>query len=535
LLLNKVEPENRPKPIAVFGFKKNELRRQINVYMRMNAVSMSIPNMTTVASSRLLSTELNRSVSARFFKPLYFWRDLSIDLLNHLAPAFSRGRRCLPRSEVLALIEELIAHHPAVRFPEDQSASLKEWNQLNYRANYYLRQLVEVGWIIEDEFRYNLKKVTLSLDSNAHALLAFLQDISSSSLSTSARFSDTFRSVLDTILDPTRRVFGPQDEKPYGRLKDLLDRCSKGMLVLRRIENVLRRFTHEQAETLSRRRNLELVADELQQLTRTQYYQELQDPSLFARCTKAVARLDEVFFVTEDIARIAAECLQRGEATDDADAELRVRAQLTELSNLLNGLRGEATQIEQWASRFLKTSLAKFRHLQVIPSRQVEIARARMAAVAEAIKGKRWWQELPVEKLPPCRLPDYGFVWGTSSLYQAPSARPVLPPQRVRRPSACLDEDVIAQLALTRRKALTPERANDFIARNIANIGGVLASHELNLATSDDLLDVVACFCYAASPKANFKIVRAKPEKGVSRYVPAGHWLLERFTLHRTR
>jgi hypothetical protein len=490
--------------------------------------------MATASPHTLLSTELNRSVSPRFFLPLAGpWRDVAVDLLNHLAPAFLRGKRSLPRTEVLALIEELIVDHPAVKLPEDQTASAKDWNAPSYRANYYLNHLIKAGWIVEDEFRYNLRRVTLSLDSNAHAVLVLVRDVASSSLSTSARFSDTFRSVLDTVLDQVQPVFGPQDEKPYGKLKDLLDRGSKGMLVLRRIENVLRRFTREQAETLSRRRNLELVADELQKLTETQYYQELQDPMLFARCAQAVARLDEITFSADPIHRLAADCLQRGEAADTADAELRVRAQLGELSDLLGGLRAEAAQIEQWAARFLKASLAKFRHLQAIPSRQIEIARQRLAIVAEALSGEKWWQTLPTELLPPPRLPDFGFLWGRNSLHHQGIARTVLPPRPVRRPMAQLDDALIAQLTATRRRALTPERANAFVIRLIDQVGDSVQSHALTLGDTDALLDLVACFCYAESTKANFKLTRTKPRSG--RYVPAGKWLLERFTLLRTR
>src|SRR4051794_32836724 len=107
----------------------------------------------------LLSTELNRSVPARFFLPLAGpWRDVAAGLLNHLAPAFLRGKRSLPRAEVLALIEELIVDHPSVTLPEEQ-ASLKDWNSSSYRANYYLNHLIKAGWIVEDELRYNLRRV----------------------------------------------------------------------------------------------------------------------------------------------------------------------------------------------------------------------------------------------------------------------------------------------------------------------------------------------------------------------------------------
>lgn len=490
--------------------------------------------MNEAATLDTLSIELNRSVAPRFFLPLSGpWRNLAVDLLNHLAPAFSRGRRSLPRTDVLALIEEVVLGHPAVSLPSAGDASDKEWDSPTYRANYYFGQLVSAGWIVEDEFRHNLRRMTVSLDSNAHALIALLRDLASSNLSTSARFSDTFRSVLDTILDPHRHVFGTHDERPYATLKDLIDRCAKGMLVLRRIENVLRRFTREQAETLSRRRNLELVVEELQKLTRTQYYQELQNPLLFSRCAEAVVRLDEVAFTADSVHRLKAECLLRAEAEDDATAEVRVRRLLDELTHLLTGLRGEAAQIETWAARFLKASLAKFRHLQTIPSRQVELARSQLDRVTAALGGRKWWQDLSVDLLPPPRLPDFGFLWGRSSLHQPHVTRPILSPPRLRRSTPVLDEEVIQQLAATRRKALTPERASRFVSRVIPNVGGSIESLALLLPDADALLDVVACFCYANSPKVNFRIERNRAAG--ARYVAAGAWLLERFTLHRTR
>ena len=168
------------------------------------------------------------------------------------------------------------------------------------------------------------------------------------------------------------------------------------------------------------------------------------------------------------------DCLQRDEAPDTATAETRVRDQLAELCALLTGLRGEATQIEHWAARFLKASLAKFRHLQAIPSRQVEVARASVELIVQALSGRKWWQDLPEELLPPCRLPEFGFVWGRSALFQPHVPRTQLPPQRVRRPIARLDKTVIDQLAATRRKAITPERANAFVTRLVAEVGGDL-------------------------------------------------------------
>lgn len=483
-----------------------------------------------------LSTELNRSVGPRFFLPLSGpWRDLAVDLLNHIAPAFSRGRRSLPRIEVLALIEELIVDHPAVSLPEEAASSAKEWNSPNYRANYYLNQLIEAGWILEDEFRHNLRRMTVSLDSNAHALLALLHDMSSSTFSRTARFSDTFRSVINAVLDEQRPVFGEHDAQPYATLKDMIDRCSKGMVVLRRIENIFRRITREQTETLSRRRNLELVVDELQQLTRTQYYQELNNPQLFAQCDQAVGRLEDIEFGPDFIRRMTAECITRGETTDELVAELRVREQLRELSDLLAGMRGEAAQIERWASRFLAASLAKFRHLQAIPSRQIEAARTRLEAIAVSLAGKKWWQDLPVDALPPCRLPAFEFVWGRDSLHASRVPRVTFKPGPVRRTIARLDEAVLAQLLATRRKAITIPRACRFIVSLLPEPGQAIESTQMQLDDLDSMLNVVACLCYASSPKVNFVIERPKRKAGQSRYVPAGMWLLERFTLRRTR
>ena len=497
-----------------------------------------------------LSAEFEKSAGHRFFQPLSgSWRSIAIDLLAGLAPEFARGRRSIPRVEVVALIEEVISDHPLVSFrpaelqdgtmvdtpPAEAGARVNDWNSPGYRANYYFGQLVSAGWLIEDEFRHNLRRMTVSLDPNAHALLALLRDMSSSSLSTTARFSDTFRSVINTVLDVQRPIFGEHDDNPYATLKDAIDRCAKGMVVLRRIENIFRRITREQAETLDRRRNLELVVDELHQLTRTQYYQELQNPFLYTHCEQAVSHIDDIAFQPATIQRMVQECIARGESASDAVAEIRVRDLLHELSALLAGLRGEAQQIERWATRFLQASLAKFRHLQTIPSRQIEIARRQIDAVAVSLAGMKWWQELPLEALPPCRLPEFGFVWGRSSLHTPHSPRATFKPVPVKRSRQLLDAAVLEQLLATRRKAITIDRACRFVASTIPEPGKSIASHHLKLDDLGALLDVVACFCYASSPKVNFRIERPRPLRNESRYVPAGKWLLERFTLHRIR
>lgn len=325
----------------------------------------------------LLSAEFSKSVESHFFQPLAGeGRNLSIDLLAKLADSFEHGRRSMLRSEAADVLKEALVGHPAFLVSLPAGETETQWSDPSYRANRHLAQFIEAGWVREDEFRYNLRKRTVVLDSNAQALLALLREISGASTPTSSRFSDTFRSVIDAIVSPIQPAFGAASEKPYGKLRDMLDRCAKGTLVLRRIENLLRRFTREQAETLSRRRNLELVIVELQDLTRTQYYKELNDPLLFQRGDEAAIRLEEITYDSELLQRMASECLEREEASNFAAAQLQVIDLIDGLAGTLRGLRNEAQQIEHWAGRFLSASLAKFRYLQSVPSRQLEIALA---------------------------------------------------------------------------------------------------------------------------------------------------------------
>lgn len=484
----------------------------------------------------LLSEEFSKSVGPRFFQPLVgSGRDLSIDLLARLAGSFDRGRRSIPRFEAVDVLKDALVDHPAFLASLPVGESAPEWGDASYRANYHLSQFIEAGWVLEDEFKYNMRKRTVVLDSNAQSLLALLREMSGASLNTSSRFTDTFRSVIDVIVSPTNQAFGAADEKPFATLRDMLDRCAKGMLVLRRIENLLRRFTREQAETLSRRRNLELVVVELQGLTRTQYFRELNNPLLFQRSDAAASRLEELTYDGALLQRMANECVAREDAPDVTAAQLQVIDLFHELADTLRGLREEAQQIERWASRFLAASLAKFRHLQSIPSRQLEVALARVSEVAEQIAGRKWWQVLPAETFARARLPDLGFMWGTSSLWRMPRLANDQKPMPARRPQRGMSEEILRQLHEVRRKAITQRRAFAFVERILERAGDRIDSTQLSIRDHDTLVDVLSCLCYANATRTNFRVHPVDRVNGAGRYAPAGDWFLERFILERTR
>src|SRR5439155_678808 len=99
----------------------------------------------------------------------------------------------------------------------------------------------EAGWVLEDEFRHNLRKRTVVLDSNAQALLALLREISGASLHTSSRFTDTFRSVIDAIVSRANQAFGAGDEKTYARLRDMVKRSAGGSAAARTLGFTLSR------------------------------------------------------------------------------------------------------------------------------------------------------------------------------------------------------------------------------------------------------------------------------------------------------
>jgi hypothetical protein len=483
-----------------------------------------------------LSEEFSKSVGPRFFQPLVgSGRELSIDLLARLADSFDRGRRSIPRSEAVDVLKDALVNHPAFLASLPTGASLTEWSDPSHRANYHLSQFVEAGWVLEDEFKHNLRKRTVVLDSNAQALLALLREISGASLHTSSRFTDTFRSVIDAILSSTNQALGTQDEKPYATIRDMLDRCAKGMLVLRRIENLLRRFTREQAETLSRRRNLELVIVELQGLTRTQYFRELNNPLLFQRSDAAASRLEELAYDGELLKRMADECVSREDAGNLAAAQLQVIDLFHELADTLRGLREEALQIERWASRFLGASLAKFRHLQSIPSRQLEVALVNLSEIVNEIAGRKWWQVLPMEKLALPRLPELGFMWGTSSLWKTPQPSADQTPVPVRRPQRGMNEEILRKLHEVRRKAITQRRACAFVERILKCPGDRIDSTHLLIRDHDTLVDVLSCLCYANATRTNFRVHPIDCKNATARYAFAGDWYLERFILERTR
>ena len=484
----------------------------------------------------LLSADFSKSVSPDFFQPLVGkGRELAIDLLAGLADSFGRGRRSMLRSEAVDVLKNVLVDHPAFLGSLPEGKSETEWHEPSSRANYHLSQFIAAGWLFEDEFKHNMRKRTVVLDSNAQALLALLREISGTTQRTSSRFSDTFRSVIEAILSSANPAFGDTEEKPYATLRDMLDRCAKGMLVLRRIENLLRGFTKEQAETISRRRNIELVVVELQSLTQSQYFRELNNPLLFQRSDEAAHRLEEITYEGGLVARMAGECLGREEAPDLESAQLQAIDLVHTLADTLRGLRSEAQQIERWASRFLSASLAKLRHLQSIPTRQLELALREMAMIAEHTTGRKWWLALPEEQMPKPRLPELRFLWGASSLWQKSQMQFAQKPTPVRRPERILDEEAKSKLREVRRRAITQKRACAFVKRILRDPGDRIESGELVIRDQDTLIDVLSCLCYANAPRINFRVHLVAHTEAAERYVPAGDWYLERFIIERTR
>src|SRR5438270_13004421 len=121
----------------------------------------------------LLSEEFSKSAGPRFFLPLAgSARELSMDLLARLADSFGRRRRSIRRHEAVDVLKEGLITHPAFLASLPAENSVTEWSDPSYRANYHLSQFIDAGWVLEDEFKHNLRKRTVVLDSNAQALLA---------------------------------------------------------------------------------------------------------------------------------------------------------------------------------------------------------------------------------------------------------------------------------------------------------------------------------------------------------------------------
>jgi hypothetical protein len=173
--------------------------------------------------------------------------------------------------------------------------------------------------------------------------------------------------------------------------------------------------------------------------------------------------------------------------------------------------------------------------LQSIPSRQLEFARANLAAIANQIAGQKWWRTLPIQSIPTPRLPELGFIWGASSLWRPPKFSDPSTPKPVRRPQRGISEEVLRQLHEVRRKAITQRRACAFVSRILSDPGKRIDSANLAIHDHDTLIDVLSCLCYANAPRINYRVYPMRPRNGSPRFAPAGDWYLERFVLERTR
>jgi hypothetical protein len=148
--------------------------------------------------------------------------------------------------------------------------------------------------------------------------------------------------------------------------------------------------------------------------------------------------------------------------------------------------------------------------------------------------GCKWWQALSVHEFPKPRLPELGFLWGTSSLWHPPNAAVNPTPTPARRPKRVIDDEAIRKLQEVRRKAITQKRACAFVERTLKSPGDRIQSDQLVIRDHDALVDILSCLCYANAARTNFRVQRTDYSTGMSRYVLVGDWYLERFILERT-
>lgn len=141
---------------------------------------------------------------------------------------------------------------------------------------------------------------------------------------------------------------------------------------------------------------------------------------------------------------------------------------------------------------------------------------------------------LPTEQFAPPRLPEFGFLWGTGSLWPVPRLTEEQAPPPVRRPPRAPNEEALRRLREVRRRSITQKRACAFVERLLKQPGDCIRSAQLVIKDNDALLDVLSCLCYAHAMHTNFRVHPDESTNATSRYAPAGDWYLETFVLERT-
>lgn len=481
-----------------------------------------------------LSAELQSQLQPGFFRPLTrpSW-PAYVDAADRLLESADEGGQ-LAREDTLALIREVLASLPDLRFDLDEGA---EFHDLRQRAAQLYNKMLEAGWLHERTVSLGVCQVLVT--PALRWTIRLLRELAGSGLGELRDFAATLRSLCRDLteppaLDPARL----EPEAMRQTVQDLLDRAEHAGDQMHAVEALILRAERQQLTSASAVETLGRMLVDFHAGEHMVCYDALQEGGLMPRIHAARRVVEEA--VTDSLTK---ERLAAGLGGGDK-AYITAESMLRRLERLLSTIPSKQRLIDGRMADFSRLSAQRYRYQTELRGRRPEQVKEYLDKANTQYTGKRF-ADLGREPGMALLVPSVALHFGTDALASVRRARPPVS-LAVETRSTDSEEDALdAQDAIRRANlyVIAPQRAARFLDYHLQKTGQTISTAELGDLPEDDWLDFLAILAYdrATHPGkrkvARWKIHAPRREGGVEpEKIPVdriGERQIERVTVER--
>lgn len=455
-----------------------------------------------------LSTALYRETrGAGFFRvlsgsnaPFY------VDVLDTLEREASDRAEGMAREEVVALIGEVLEHHPSFEFDDEVGAG-EEIHAVGTRdkARLLLDHLLKCHWL-EEPPRRDWRR-TIHFDAHGATLIAALRKIA---WPDAAVFTDKLIAVCGMLADETEL-----SARPWQLVENCLSNVREGLNELWAMQKSVQRFTRRQLEEETLGGNLAMIFDDFSDQMSHACYAELVRSRLPLRLPDAVRRIH--IRLTDDagaLAEMQTEVLRRHPAMSAESARAKVHQALDDLVGLLERVLPMADEVDRRTADFTRRSLARFRYLQDVTGERRTEVKALFEETNRRLSGKRISShggDLP--EFPAFRLPAVNLPAGRDSLRMPPARRTPVEQEPFEDGASDADRDAgLHDMRRALRDSLSMQRANAFVASLPGGKGVRIACTDLPIGGEAGFTHLISILLHSESPEARYRLEAERVE-----------------------
>ncbi len=449
-----------------------------------------------------LSTALFRETrGAGFFRilsgtnaPFY------VDVLDSLEREASERAEGMAREEVVALIGEVLEHHPGFEFdgelggnPEMQLAGTRD------KARLLLEHLLKCHWL-EEPPRRDWRR-TIHFDAHGATLIAALRKMA---WPEAAVFTDKLIAVCGMLFDETEI-----SARPWQIVENCLSNVREGLNELWSMQKSVQRFTRRQLEEETLGGNLAMVFDDFSEQMSHACYAELVRSRLPLRLPEAVQRIHtRLMDDAGTLAEMQTEVLRRNPGMSAETARAKVHQSLDDLVNLVERVLPMADEVDRRTADFTRRSLARFRYLQDVTGERRTEVKALFETANRLLARKRLsLHAADLPELPALRLPAVKLPAGRDSLYAPPVRRTPLEQEPFEDTTSDSDrDDGLRDMQRSLRDSLSIQRANKFVQSLPGGKGDRIGSGDLSISGEAGFTDLISLLLHSESPEARYRL-----------------------------